>query len=90
MPLGIKILIGFLIGLVCGVAPLVFGILTKHKYLGIIGISVTSLFGLLFSVLDKSPFNEIIVAIVFLLFNFASNKKRQKKNDEEDEDDDES
>ncbi len=71
--------IGFLIGVLCGAVPLLFGIFTKHKIIGIVGISVTALSGLLFALLDKSPFTSIGIAAVFAIFIFARNKKKNQE-----------
>ncbi len=79
------ILLGFFIGILCGLAPLAFGLLTKHKLIGIIGAAVTSASGILFAVLDKSPFTAIGVAIVFIVFIFSKNKNKNS-HDEDDHD----
>ena len=79
-------LIGFLIAALCGVIPLFFGLITKHKVLGIVGMSVTALSGLLFVLLEKSAFTAIGIAAVFAIFTFASHKKKKlDKYEEEDE-----
>jgi len=79
------IIIGFLIGVLCGSVPLLFGLLTKHKILGIIGISASALSGILFAILEKSPFTAIGIALVFSIFNFASHKKKNQNHNDEDE-----
>lgn len=81
-----KIVIGFFVGLLCGIIPLFFGILKKSKIIGIAGIFTSAGAGILFSVLDKSPFSALVVAILFIFIIIASNKRR-KKNEEDDCDD---
>ena len=76
-----KALIGLGIGVLCGIIPIAFGFLTKHRVLGIIGMLATASFGVVFSVYDKSPFTAICVALVFVIFNFASNKSKNKSHD---------
>ena len=80
-------LIGFLIAALCGVIPLFFGLITKQKVLGIVGISVTALSGLLFVLLEKSAFTAIGVAAVFAIFAFASYKKKSQPSHNEEEED---
>ena len=82
-------LIGFAIGTLCGVVPLIFGLYTKHKILGVVGISVTALSGVLFVLFEKSPFTAIGVAAVFSIFNFASHKKKNQPEEEDEHSDDE-
>ncbi len=81
-----KILIGFFVGLLCGIVPLIFGILSKSHIFGIVGIVVTALTGIIFSLLDKSPFTAIGIAIVFVIVLFARNKRRNAQHDQDDND----
>ncbi len=81
----IKILIGFFVGVMCGLVPLIFGLLSKSLVFGVIGISASALTGVLFSVLDKSPFYAIGIALIFAVILFAKNKN-QKKHDDHHED----
>ncbi len=78
--------VGFLIGTLCGAVPLIFGLLTKHKAIGFVGIAVSALSGVIFVLLEKSPFTAIGIAAVFAIFIFASNKKKNQKHDTDDED----
>ena len=81
-----KIMIGFFVGLLCGVIPMVLGFLTKHKIIGIVGIAVTIVFGILFSALNKSPFTAIGVAILFAIIIFLSNRNKHRIHEDEDDD----
>lgn len=81
-----KILIGFFVGVLCGVLPLVFGLLIKNKLLGIIGIVSSSLSGVMFAALDKSPFTAIGISIVFIIALFANHKRRKMHDDDTDND----
>lgn len=81
-----KILIGFFVGVLCGVLPLVFGLLIKNKLLGIIGIVSSSLSGVLFAALDKSPFTAIGISIVFIIALFANHKRKKMHDDDMDND----
>lgn len=81
-----KILLGFFVGLLCGLIPLIYGILTAHRTLGIIGAAATSLTGVLFSILEKSPFTALVVAALFILFSIANKKRNSHSDDEFDND----
>lgn len=81
-------LLGFFVGLLCGVIPLAVGLLTRHKLLGIIGISSTVVSSLIFVLLDKSPFTSIGVALVFLIVVFTKNKNKNKDHHNEQDDHD--
>ena len=78
-------LVGTLIGVLCGAIPFIFGWLTKHKILGIVGCTVTVLSGPLFVLFDKSPFTAIGVAAIFTIFNFATHRNKTKENNDDDE-----
>lgn len=80
-----NILIGFSLGALCGIVPLAFGLLTKHKILAIVSIVVTSLSGVVFELLEKSPFTAIGVAIIFIVFLFAKNKSKHAHNEDDHE-----
>lgn len=79
-------LIGLLIGILCGAIPLLFGIFTSHKLLGIIGASVSVIAGPIFVLLEKSPFTAIGVAAIFTIFNFATHRNKNKPHHDDDED----
>lgn len=81
-----KILLGFFVGLLCGLVPLIYGFLTNKRIFGIVGIAVTAVSGIVFSILDKSPFTAMVIAALFLLFNFADNKRHSKHKDDTDND----
>ena len=78
-----KILIGFFIGALCGIVPLAFGLLTKHKILAIVAIVATALSGAGFGVLEKSPFTAIGVAVIFVVVLFAKNKNKNAQHDDD-------
>ncbi len=81
-----KIVLGFFVGVLCAMVPLIFGLLTKHKMLAIVGAVVTALSGVLFSALDKPPFTAIGIAVLFVVIIFGSiKKKNHKENDDEDD-----
>ncbi len=84
--MGEKIILGLFVGILCGMVPLLFGLLTKHRVLAVIGAAVSSLSGVLFSVLDKSPFTAIGIAVLFAVIIFGSIKKKNQddKDDEHD------
>lgn len=86
-----KILLGFFVGALCGLIPLIHGILIYHKLNAIIGMVTSSLTGVLFSVLNKSPFTSMVVAILFVVINIAALKRKEKNeqnnNDDENEND---
>ncbi len=73
-----RYLLGFFVGFLCGIIPLVFGLLTKQKLFAIIGLAASSLSGVLFIILNKSPFTAIGVAILFIISNFAIQKRNSK------------
>lgn len=77
------ILVGFFVGALCGVIPLVFGLLTKHKILAIVSIAVTALTGVGFGILEKSPFTAIGVAIIFIVVILAKNKNKNNHTEED-------
>ena len=81
------ILIGFFIGALCGLVPILFGFLTKHNVLGIVGIVTSALSGMVFALLDKSPFTAIGVAIVFAIAIFTKNKHKNTHHHEQDDHD---
>ena len=74
------ILGGIVIGAFCGSASLIVGIIRKKKLLGILGFSVSIIFGVLISAVFYQPAflsiipSAIFVGIIFLL------TKNQKKN----------
>jgi len=77
------ILIGFFVGALCGIIPLAYGLLTQNKWLAIVSVIVTSVFGIVFGILEKSPFTSIGVAIVFIVILFAKNKNKNSHHDED-------
>ncbi len=85
--MGTKIVIGFFVGVLCGIVPLCFGFLKKSKLLGIIGIFASAGAGALFNALDKSPFSALVVAVLFILIIIASNKRRSKHTSDDSYDD---
>lgn len=86
MPVFAKIALGFFVGLLCGLIPLIYGLLTNERIFAIIGIIATALTGILFSCLDKSPFTAMVVAALFILFNIAKRKRHSKNHDETEDD----
>ena len=84
----IKIIIGFFVGLLCGIVPLVFGLLKKSKLLGILGTVASVGAGILFSALEKSPFSALVVAVLFIFIIIASNKRREKEEEDDNDYDD--
>ncbi len=80
------ILLAFFIGAICGILPLAFGLLTKNKLLGILGMVTSSGFGILFEIFDKEPFLSIFVAIIFVVFIFAKYKKNNTHHEDDDHD----
>jgi len=82
------IFLGFFIGALCGVVPLLFGILTKHRFLGIIGIVSSAISGIIFELFQKSPFTAIGVAFVFAIAIFAKNKNKNRPSHDDHDDHD--
>lgn len=84
-----KVVLGFFVGLLCGLIPFFYGFLKKYRKIAIIGIVVTALAGILFSVLEKSPFSSVVVAVLFIFIIIINERKNSHKNfDDEDEDED--
>lgn len=83
-----RYLLGFFVGFLCGIIPLVFGLLTKQKLFAIIGLSVSSISGILFVILNKSPFTAIGVSVLFIISNFAIQKRNAKHHDDDEYTDD--
>ncbi len=79
----LKIIIGFFVGVLCGIVPLCFGFIKKSKVLGIIGIVASAGAGALFNSLDKSPFSALVVAILFIFIIIANNKRRSGHSSED-------
>ncbi len=82
-----KIALGFFVGVLCGLVPLIYGLIKGSVKLSITGIILCALSGSLFSFLDKSPFSAFVVAILFVVIIIA-NKKHSSHRDNEEEDDD--
>lgn len=82
-----SLIVGIFVGLLCGLIPLGFGILKKDYLWAAIGMALTVTTGIVFSLLNKSPFTSAITAILFLLFIFATQKRKEKTSDEHDETD---
>ena len=80
------ILLGFFVGAMCGVVPLAFGLMTKHNPLAFIGLASSAVSGIIFSILEKSPFTAIGVALVFAIAIFAKNKHKNVDDDHDDHD----
>ena len=80
-----NVVIGIGIGVLCGIIPLIFGLVIKHKVLGIVAIVVSGLSGAAFELLEKSPFTAIGVAIIFLVFLFAKYKSKNANHEEDHE-----
>jgi uncharacterized membrane protein len=73
------ILIGFFVGLLCGILPLVFGVVLKNMLMGTIGIVSSALSGMVFALLGKSPFTAIGIALVFIIAIFANHKRKNMR-----------
>ncbi len=76
------ILIGLIIGVLCGIVPLIFGLIIKNNILGIAGLISSAISGIVFAILDKSPFTAIGISIVFIVFLFANYKKKNSHHDD--------
>lgn len=81
-------LIGLFVGLLCGLVPLIYGILKKATIWAIVGISITTISGFIFSLFGKSPFNAIVIGVLFILFIVAEQKRKSKHTEEHEEHDD--
>lgn len=77
-----KILGGFVIGGVCGVLPLIIGIVRKKIAFGIISIVSCALFGILMTTVFSQPaFLSLVIALActaFILIYSATRKKHEK------------
>ena len=82
-----NILIGLLAGLLCGLIPLIYGILKKATLWAIIGMLITASGGVIFSLFGKSPFSAIVIGVLFILFIVAEQKRKSKRVQEHDEHD---
>ena len=78
-----KLLLGFFVGFLCGLVPLVYGVISKHKVVAFIGLAVSSITGALFSLIEKSPFTAMIMSIIFVIFIFSMNKKKTEHQDDD-------
>ena len=81
-----KLILGFFVGILCGLIPFIYGFIKTNRKLAIIAIVSTALSGMLFSLLEKSPFSAFVVAILFVVIIIASNKHRARHNHDEEED----
>ena len=84
-----KVVLGFFVGLLCGLIPFFYGFLKKYRKIAILGISITALSGVLFSVLEKSPFSSVVVGVLFILMIIINERRNSLKNHDDEEDDDE-
>ncbi len=78
-----KILLGFFVGFLCGLIPLVYGIISSHKIVSFIGLGASSITGSLFSLIDKSPFTAMIMALIFVIFIYSMNKKNAEHQEDD-------
>ena len=85
-PLG-KVLLGFFVGILCGIIPMAYCLIKKQKFAAVIGLIVVIISGILFSALDKSPFTAFVVSALFILIIIANNK-RNNNNEEDNSDND--
>ena len=83
-----KIIVGFFVGILCGIIPLFFGFFNKSKFLGVLGTLASAGAGILFNVLDKSPFSALVVAVLFVFIIIVNMKRLSHKNEDDDDDDD--
>ena len=86
-PLG-KILLGFFVGILCGIIPMAYCLIKKQKIAAIIGLLVVIFSGILFSALDKSPFIAFVVSALFILIIIANNKRNKNEEEEDNTDND--
>ena len=85
-----KVFLGFFVGLLCGLIPFIYGFLKKFRKIAIVGILVTALSGVLFAIVDKSPFSSVVVAVLFIFIIILNERKNSHKNlDDEEDDEDE-
>ena len=78
-----RILLGFFVGFLCGLVPLIYGIISKHKIVSFIALIVSSATGALFSLASKSPFTAMIMSLIFVIFIYSMNNKHRNVEDEE-------
>ena len=70
----IKILIGLIIGALCGVIPLLYGFFKHDLIIGILGILASIGTAITFYCMNKSPFIAIAVSLMFVLIIVVKNK----------------
>ena len=80
-----KIMLGFFVGLLCGLVPLIYGFLTGHRITALAGCFASALTGAFFSALGRSPFISVVVAMIFILFHIANTKRLSHEDQENDE-----
>ena len=78
-----KILLGFFVGFLCGLVPLVYGLISKDKIMSVVGLAASAATGIFFSLIDKSPFTAMIMAIIFVIVIFAQNKHSSEESEED-------
>lgn len=78
-----KVLLGFFVGFLCGLVPLVYGLITKDKIMSVVGLTATAVTGIFFSLIDKSPFTAMIMAVIFAIIIFAKNKHNSEESEED-------
>ena len=82
-----KIALGFFVGVLCGLIPMIYGTIKKSYKLAVLGTVLSALCGSLFSFLDKSPFSAFVVAILFVIIIIANQKHNAHRDSEENDDD---
>ena len=83
MELTEKILLGLFVGLLCGLNPFIYGLLNKRKLSSAISLIITTLAGVLLSLLGITPFSAVIVAMRFVFIDVAKKKKSSENTDNE-------
>lgn len=81
-----KILLGFFVGVLCGLIPLIYGFLSSHKIIAVIGLASSIVTGSIFSLAGKSPFIAMIMSTIFVIFLYATNKRAEEHNLDDEED----
>ena len=85
MELTEKILLGLFVGFLCGLIPFIYGILNKRRLSSLIALLVTTLIGVILSLLGITPFSAVVVAIRFVFIDIAKKRKGSDNHSDNDE-----
>ncbi len=67
---------GFMVGLLCGLIPLVLGFLVNRTFIGLLGTLCSAIGAALYANMGKSPWTSLAIAVLFVLFIVLSARKK--------------